>query len=73
LLYHRILTAQTYGNLERAGHLYIPIGLSIESHGGDLLEFGVGLKGSRVDEKTQKPRVIQGRIHMLTSKESKFP
>jgi len=30
------LFLETYWDLERLGHLYIPVALSIESHGGDF-------------------------------------
>jgi hypothetical protein len=40
----RVLTAGTYWNIERLGHLYIPVALSIESHGGDLLGFDTKLE-----------------------------
>ncbi len=65
ILHGRFLTAETYWNLQRLGHLYIPVGLSIESHGGDLREFEVELAGPLGAEKTQKVQDVQGRANML--------
>ena len=53
-LLHQFQTAGTYGNLERLSHLYIPVGLSIKSHGGNLLD-EVASKGILVAGQAQRP------------------
>jgi hypothetical protein len=46
-------------NLERLGHLYVPITLSIKSHGGDLLDLTMELAGLLGGGKPRKYEMLR--------------